>query len=201
MCGGGGDSAARYARQQQQQQEARITEGMHIIESRFAPFNEDFYGQRAQDYMRYAMPQFGQQYMNTRNQMLFNMANRGLLDSSAMRGMANRFSLEANTQKQGLVDAGINQANDLRSRVEQARMNLTNQLGSTGNIAGVRTSAANLASSFGAPSTFAPIGDLFQNFATWNLAKQMNRAYAPVTQYAMSQSTGFAPKTANYNDE
>lgn len=195
--GQSGDPSA-YARKEQQQRENRIRTGVSLIGRRFAGFDPAFYSQRAKEYYNYAMPQFGQQYVNTRNQILYNLANRGLLGSGAMRGMANRFSLTANTQKQGLADAGVELAQNLRNKVEQSRTNLISQLQTSADPALASQQALAAASGFSAPSVFQPIGNLFQDFSNMFLAKQQARAWAPVQQYAMQMlSGGLSNKTYN----
>src|ERR1041385_4495980 len=79
--GGTPDYAGQAAKAEKQRQQA-IDTGLGRINNVFGQFDPQFYQQRAQAYTNFAMPQLGQQYRQTRNQIGFNLANRNLTGSS-----------------------------------------------------------------------------------------------------------------------
>jgi len=182
MCLGGSD-AADIARQQQQQQQQQYQLGLKQINAAYAPFNQDFYKQRQQAYVDYANPAYTQQYGQTRNQMLYGLANRGLLNSSAGQEQANALAIARNQAQQQIGNTAVQGAQQLQQTVEQQRAQLVGQLAATGDPTAAAQAAVSTAANFQAPSAFAPVGPLFQNFANTYLANQYAQAYSPLLQY------------------
>jgi hypothetical protein len=183
MCSSGSDDVSREMRQQQIQREGMLKTGMADINKAYAGFDDPFYKQRQQDYINFAAPEFGRQYQQTRGSMLYGLANRRMLGSSNAQDLANQLARERNLQQQNIADTGRAQANALRQQVEQNRSALVGQLVSTGDPAETTQAALRSAASFAAPSTFQPLGPLFQNFANTYLASQYANAYQPLLSY------------------
>lgn len=138
----------------------------------FAGYNDNFYNQRARAYEDYALPQLGQQYQTTKNALNYNLANRGLLGGSVSNQENNDLNLTMGQQKQGIADQGLQQAQQLKSDVQNSKLQAISQLYQTANPAQAQSSALADASRFTAPSAFAPLANGFSNL---------------VNQYAMNQ--------------
>lgn len=164
-CCGGGDNAARKARELEDQRQARIQSGVADINNIFSGFNDKFYKGRADAYTGYALPQFTQQFGNANRNLTYALADRGLTNSSAARKQQSDLSFQGNVQKQGIIDTGAQQANQLRSQVEGQRSNLISQLQASADPATSSQLALSQAQSLSLPSTFAPLGNLFSNYA------------------------------------
>lgn len=188
MCGGGSDAGGE-ARALEEQRQLRINEGLGAINKTFEQFNPAFYEQRKQDYIGYAMPQLYRQLANTNRQGFYGLANRGLTNSGAANQFGSNLGYEANVQKQGIADQAIGQAQQLRRDVEGQRSQLVAQLQASADPTTAAQQALASAGAYSLPSTFAPLGNLFGQFASMYAQNQMNRAYQPQQyqpQYGMS---------------
>lgn len=178
--GGGGDPAAE-ARKQEIVRKQNIQQGLSRIDQVFSQFNPSFYSKRADAYTRFALPQLAKQLGQTQRQTFFSLADRGLQKSSAANRLNSELNEEADTQRRGIVDAGIAQSQDLQKQVESSRSNLIGQLQASADPVSAAQQALSAASTFTAPSTFAPIGNLFGNFANLYAANQTAKAYNPAS--------------------
>lgn len=128
-------------------------------------FDDNFYQQRAQAYEDFAMPQLQQQYGDTFKQINYGLANRGLSRSTAAGTQYSTLNRETGRAQQQIADTGIAQSQQLKSSVEDARQRAISMLYQTADPAQASAAAINTASSFQAPSTFAPIANMFSNLA------------------------------------
>lgn len=135
----------------------------------FEGFQNDFFDERARAYERFALPQLGEQYRNARDATLFNLANRGLLNSSAAVQQTRNVERTADRGRQAIADEGVNQSNQLRQAVEQARQTAIGQLYQSADPAQGMASAINAASQIRRPGAFAPLINTFADVAN-NLA-------------------------------
>ena len=171
--------AGKEARRLEEERQGRIKEGLGSINKTFEPFNDKFYGQRQQDYTNFAMPQLYQQLGQANRQGFYGLANRGLQKSSAADLFGSNLARETNVQKQGIVDTGIAQSQQLRRDVEGQRSNLFAQLQASADPTTASQQALSSAGQFSLPSAFQPIGNLFQNFAQMYANNQTAKAYQP----------------------
>lgn len=158
----------------------------------FEGFQPDFYAKRAQDYANFALPQVAEQYRDTRNAMLFGLANRGLSASSVGRTASANLERTAGTARQTVADTAIGQANQLRRDVERSRQEAIGQLYQSADPAQAFQSAIGSAASFRQPSTFAPIANLFSNLANQYYLSQVFNNYRQ-NPYASSYGLNLAP--------
>lgn len=188
MCGGGSDGSEQ-ARKLEAERQARITEGMGAINQTFSQFNPEFYRGRQQDYIGYAMPQLYRQLANTNRQGFYGLANRGLATSGAANQFGSNLGYEANVQKQGIADQALSQSQQLQREVESQRSQLFAQLQASADPTTAAQQAISSAGIYSLPSAFAPIGNLFGQFASMYAQNQMNKAYQPQQyqpQYGMN---------------
>jgi len=160
----------------------------------FEGFQDPFYAKRAQDYVNFALPQFAQQYQQNRNQMLFGLANRGLGQSSVADQASSNLERSAGEGRQQIADTGLAQANQLRRDVEAARQQAISQLYQSADPAQALQGAVRTASGFQAPSTFAPITNMFSNLANQYATSQiLNNYRQPYGAPGQSGGNYFAP--------
>jgi hypothetical protein len=138
-----------------------IKKGEADISSAFGGYNDDFYKQRAQAYIDFAMPQLTQQYRQTGNAMTFGQANKGIMGGSASGQQKSRLNQEMGTQRQFVADTGVQQAQGLQQSVEGQKSMLMQQLYGASDPASSAQNAVATASSFRAPSVFAPLSNMF----------------------------------------
>jgi len=185
---GGGNDYAKIAQQQEQQRKQSITTGTADINQAFSGFTPSFYQQRAQAYQDFAMPQLARQYETNRNQVGFNLANRGALASSTANKQWSNLARDLGQAKQTIADQGIGQAEQLKQGVEGQRQTLINQLYQGADPANAGASAVQVAAGYQQPSTFAPLGNMFANLANQYYLSQLINSYRP-SSYVQSPPT------------
>lgn len=206
MCGGGGGSADRIAREQraeEQARQARIAQGMAAIDRNFARFDDDFYNQRGQAYLDFAMPQLDQQYDDNYRALQFALARQGIGQSSEGNQRFGRLSQEYGLQRQGLVDRSMDVQAEARRAVEDARSGLVMDLQNTANPTAAAKAALNRSAYLGMTPSMQPIGQLFANtldgLNTYQSAKADAEAYrAALGQYGLYNNSGGSGSGRNY---
>lgn len=141
-------------------------------------FGDDFYNQRAQDYVNYALPQEGQQYRTNLDAVTYNLANRGLLDSSQQKSQMSDLARSDTQAKQTIADSAIGQANDLRKTVSDAKQASIAQLYQTGDPNQAASTAVTQASQAMQPNVFAPLSNMFGSLATQYYTNQLLNSYS-----------------------
>lgn len=136
-------------------------------------FDNAFYDKRKQDYLNFGIPQLAYQQKAAQKALSFSLARQGILHSGAAEQAGRDLSRQSGLGLQQVTDQATEQANTLRSNVEQERSRLINQLNATGdpNIASQQAVAA--ASTLRLPSTFAPIGNLFSDLTNQYVNKNL----------------------------
>lgn len=152
----------------------------------FQGFQPDFYRQYANSYLNYALPQVNQQYADAYRQQQFSSANRGLKGSSSDVQQRNRLSTSLGTNRQQVVNQAQQQENMMKLAVNQARENALSTLYQTASPQLAAQSATNYASALQAPSAFAPLANMFENFINQYYTNQllkMNQAQPEYQPY------------------
>lgn len=180
MCGGGGggNNGAREAREREARRQAALSQGMQAIDQSFAGFTDDFYDQRKQAYIDYAMPQLNRQHGTAAEDLTYALARSGLLESSVAARKQGDLAEQFQMQRQGIVDEGMRLANQARQDVAQARSSVVNDLYATENPAAAAAAAQARARIATAQPTFSPLGMLFQNVTSGLADWSENRAYS-----------------------
>lgn len=201
MCDGGGDGgAAKEAKRQREEAEkreadrlARIEAGKQTIQQTFAPFDDNFYQQRAQAYIDYAKPQLEDQYKLAARDLTYALARQRLQRSSegAERGAEldkrNKLALAQ------IAEQGRGYANQARQQIEAARGDLLSLNASSGDPSLVAANAVGRASSLSALPAFNSLGSLLGDI-TQGLATQASLERRGMARY----NTGLfnAPRNA-----
>ena len=165
-----GQAAALEAQRQQ-----RIQQGTNEINQIFGAYDKGFFDQRAKAYEDFALPQLSQQYQQTRDQIGFNLANRGLSKSSAANKQWSDLFRNMQSAKQGIADTGRGQAQQLQQQLDTAKGTLLNQLYQSADPAQAAQSAVATAASISQPSTFAPLANQFSGLLNQYVVSQLLR--------------------------
>lgn len=196
---GGGNDAAKAIEAQERARAANITQGMKDIDAAFAGYNPEFYGGLQRNYLASALPQVGQQFRQTRNNLAFNLAGRGLLRSSAAQTLGGSLQQQLATNERAVADQATQAVQDLQRRVQEQKNNVTSQLLASANPQLAKQQAYETASTFSAPSLMQPIGNLFNNWSNIYLAQQTANAYRPFYD-ALRGSTAPAIAGSDYSN-
>ncbi len=178
-----GSNAAGQARQQQQQQEQQVAQATNQINQAFAGYNPAFFSNYTQQYENSAMPNLYDQYQQTQKQLGYQLANQGLLNSSAAGQDTKALNTELGLQKQGVANQALGATNTLRQNVAQEQQNLIGQANAATSPASVAQQALGAASSFSSPSMAQPVAGLFQNFANMYLGNKVANTYGQQYPY------------------
>lgn len=198
----GSSNAGDVAREQQQQQQSAIESGMKQINSAYSGFNDDFYNKVKKDYTSFASPQLYQQYGQNVKNLDYNLANRGLTRSSAGSDLSGLLSQGLAQGQQGVADAAQGQSDTIKNQVAQSKNTLVGQLQASADPASIAQQALTTAAGFKAPSTFAPVGNFFSNWASlYGANSQANQYNALLNSQLFNKTVGggtgnnFAPIT------
>lgn len=161
------EQARREAERREQERQRRIAEGEQAIEAAFAPFNDEFYGAREQDYMGFAMPQFDRQFEKAREDLTFALHRAGLGQSGSRAERFGSLQEQADLRRQEIAGRAKSRANSLRGDIENARGSLVTQnqaIANPGEITSMARARVAPFSDIGAyQDSFEPLGPLFQN--------------------------------------
>jgi len=126
---------------------------------------DNLYDQAQQDYLEYYQPQLDDQFKDYQEQSVFDLANRGLLASSA----AGDQSADLQDQYQRMLDNIRSKANEfsntLRGNVVDAKSNLRALAQSGASPSAVQQQAIERARTLGELPAFDPLGDVFGQVA------------------------------------
>lgn len=143
----------------------------------FEGFTPDFFNQRSQDYINFAMPELQSQYGDNFRSIMYNMANRGLTRSSVADQAKSDLNVTAGKAAQQIADTGRSQAQQLQRDVENSRQSAIEMLHQSANPGEAVQSAISSASQFRTPSSFAPLSNMFSNLANQYYMNQVLSQY------------------------
>lgn len=172
IFGGSEPSPQEIARQQFQRGKL-----LNKTDATYQGFDDKFYDQRATDYLNYALPQEAKQYKTNLDAITYDLADRGILQSTAANKAFSDLNQTAAGAKQTVADSALAQSNQLRQNVENARQTAIGQLYQTGDPNLAASNAIGVARSASQPSVFQPIANLFGNLATTYYTNQLLNSY------------------------
>jgi hypothetical protein len=160
--------------QLQQQQTAALNQGGANIQKAYQGFTPQFYQGVSNAYIDQANPQLASQYRATGQNLDYNLADRGITNSSAAQNLGSSLQSALAQGQQQVANQGQQAAQNLQQQVANQESQLYGELQTSQNPSAIGQSAANLAAQTAAPSTFAPVGNLFSNWSNLYLANQAN---------------------------
>jgi hypothetical protein len=178
MYGGASDGGTAAAEKKRQ---AKINAGMADIDQKFSGFDNNYFDQVGQDFLKYATPQMMSQYQRTKTQLAYSLARNGLLNSGAAVQRDQSLAEELSRQESNLSNEAQGQMNTARAKVSDAKSNITNELISSANPSLAREQASEATAGLRAPSSFAPLGNMFSDWTNMYLANTMASTPTPGT--------------------
>lgn len=175
-CGSTSNAGSQLQAQNQAQQQL-TNQSVQQINNAFSGFNPQFYQNAQNAYTNWALPQLGQQQRDTQKQMGFSLANSGLTNSGAANTERNALSAQTAQAQQSIANNAVQTSNTLKQQIGQEQANLIGQAQSATSPSTIGQQATAAASGFTAPSSFAPLGQLFNQFGSMYLAGQNANTY------------------------
>jgi hypothetical protein len=204
IFGGGGTNYASVAAQQEATREANITQGTTAINNAYAGFTPQFYQNYASDYVANEEPQLGQQYQTAKNQIGFNLANRGLSNSGTANTQWDALATTMGQSQQQLVDQGQTASQNLEQNVQASQSNELNTLYNSADPAQAGSSAIATAASFSSTPAVVGLSNMFSNllnqYYVGQLINNYNTSLAGLTNVGAGSATGAAvnPSAENF---
>lgn len=180
MAKGGGNEEAEKAREAEERRQEEIRAGTKTVNRVFdRNFDKKFFNDRQRDYIGFARPQLDDQFAGASSQLGFDMARRGLVDSSVRGAKSAELQKLFDLELQDIRSDAVGKRTDAMNAVEDARGNVINNLQITGDQVGARRAALDRADALSQPDDYSPLEDLFLQF-TSGLGTQagLERAYA-----------------------
>jgi hypothetical protein len=180
MGKGSANNEARAARREEDARQNRIDVGTERINHRFdRQFTPQFYQDQSKAYRQFAVPQLRDQYKDAGSELTFDLARRGLTDSSVRADKSADLSELYELNRQDIEGKAQQAAKDARSGVEDARGDLIMSLQATGDAAGAGKAALSRADVLSKPENYSPLEDMFLKFtSTLGTQSALERAYA-----------------------
>ena len=170
-CGSSGENSGVLLQQQGQQNKA-INTSIGQIQNAFSGFTPNFYNNYAQSYVNSQMPSLQQQYNNNSQQLGFKYANQGLGKSTQQQQGFGALQDANNSAKTQIAQQGQQAVQQLQQQVAGQEGNLIGMAETANQPGQLGVNAQAQAASLQAPSTFAPIGNMFSQFASQYLGSQ-----------------------------
>lgn len=165
MCfGGGGPDPSVIARQSEERRAGRIREGTASINEQFEGFTPEFFGGIEQDALDFFNPQVDEQFFDTRERLVKNLARSGNLTGSVGARRAGELTEAQAKERAAVADRARNIGLGAKADVESNRASLIQNLAASADPFAAAQAAAASAQSLTAPPEFSPVGNLFTKF-------------------------------------
>lgn len=173
------------ARARETERQNKIKTGIASIDSTFAPFDDNFYGQRKTAFLDYYQPQLDDQFKDAREQMAYSLARNGTLNSTMAADQAAKLGKKYSLETGSLVSRAEGDANALKSQVENQKSSIKSQLNSTADATAATNDAlARTKQIYETRPEYSPLGDIFSgvgdaigNYATARNNEALYNAY------------------------
>jgi hypothetical protein len=192
MAKGGSNDEAERARRDEEERQARIRSGTARIDNVFdKQFTPSFYKGQETAYKDYAVPQLDKQHEDAGEELGFDLARRGGLQSSVRADKEADLGELYDLKRQEVTGKAREFGTTARTNVEDARNDLILTLQSTGDASGAAKSALSRAGALSRPPAYSPLEDAFLSF-TQGLGTQagLERAAAAGSPYKPRHNTG-----------
>lgn len=173
---------AAEARKREEERQARIKAGTTKIDETFAPFNDDYYGQRKSAFLDFYRPQIEDQFGEAKKQLTYALARNGILNSTMAADESGKLTKDYNTNWASIVSKADADVNNLKSNVANEKSALVQQLNATGDADRVTNEALGRTQMiFDQRPDYNPLGDIFAGvgdaFGNYNTAVTNRAVY------------------------
>lgn len=176
---------AQEARAREEARQARIKAGTSTIEDAFGGFNDTFYQKRRNSFMGAYTPQINDQYGDARDQLLFALANAGLVNSSVAAERQAKLNSQRDLAFADVTSKAQADQTALAGQVQSQKSALISQLNATGDSEAA-TNLANAQSKIIAQDApkVESLGALFTGTAEGIGNYQIGRERGALSQFA-----------------
>jgi hypothetical protein len=171
---------AQQQRQDEINRQNNISQGIDNVNNTFKRFDDNFYGQKRQNYADYYQPQVDYQHGQAQQQDLYQLARQGINNSSAGAQVYGDLAQQYGNQNQAIQSGANNYEQQIRGQVEAQRNSLINQATATANPTAAANSASNAVGSLQMvqPSGgYSPLAGIFNTFTGAGNTALTNYAY------------------------
>lgn len=165
----------RLLEEQRQQEQARLAEQQRLeaertdkinanvasITDAFSGFDDSYFEQAGQNLVDFKVPQLNEKFTDAQEQIAFDLANRGLSDSSTAADKASDLKTLFDQELTNIQNEATTLSNQLRSDVASRQSNLRGLAESGASLDSFDTLVAPEVSSIQVPTNFSPLGDIF----------------------------------------
>lgn len=141
--------------------QGRITQGQGAIDSAFSNFNDDYYNKYASEYLSYYTPQLDEQYGQAKTNLSYDLASKGLTQSSIGAKMFGDLQKRYDDTKLQVASQGADAVRSLKSNIESNKNDLYSLNTSSADPSAISNRALASASALTATPTYQPLGDVF----------------------------------------
>ncbi len=165
MCfGGGGPDPSQVARESEERRAGRIREGTASINKQFEGFTPEFFGGIEQDALDFFNPQVDEQFFDTRERLVKNLARPGTLSGSVGARRTGELPEARAKERATVADKARGFGLNAKADIERNRASLIQNLAASADPFAAAQAASASAQSLTAPPEFSPVGDLFTRF-------------------------------------
>ncbi|CAB5178682.1 hypothetical protein UFOVP156_24 [uncultured Caudovirales phage] len=154
------EAEAARVREAENRRQANIAEGNSAINEVFGQFNNDFYNNRAKNYVDYATPQLDQQYKTTMQGLVRSLARGGNLNSSVRGSAMSDVQSQYDKGMLSIQDQANQYSTQARNAIEAARGNLVAQNAQLADPGTIRSLASSQAQGFSTAPSYTPLQTL-----------------------------------------
>jgi hypothetical protein len=167
-CGGSGASDAANALARQQN--AAIESGMGQVDEAFKGYNPEWFNKYYDANIKAGTPALNQQYARQKEQLGFNLANKGQFNSMAGQKLGTSLANELTTQRQNLSDRASAATSTLEQQVANYKNQVIGQIESASAPLTAAQGGVSTASMFQSPSLMPAVNNAFGQWANTFLA-------------------------------
>ena len=157
---------AERIRQAELSRQQNITTGASEISSLFGQFDDNFYNNRSQSYIDYAMPQLQQQYEDQQRELMAQLARSGNTQSSVRGDLMGKLQEQFDRQRLAIADRARSYANEARSNVNSAKSRLMESNANLADPGTIRTMAQAEAGGLLNNPQYASLGQLITDLTS-----------------------------------
>lgn len=190
---GGQDQALLQQRQQQD-----ISKATGKINAAFSVFDPKFYAQANKTFLNQLMPAVQQNAQQEERSLGFNLAGRGLTQSSAAQQLGQSLAKETNNAQMDTVNKAQSMTNQLKTGMAQKQAGLIGEAGTAASPAGVAQKALNDASGFQSPGWFQGVGEAIGGWADSFLTQKNKQNWASIPAPSAPNSLGLGSSFMSY---
>jgi hypothetical protein len=178
MCAPSGDGGAAQARADEAARQQRIREGTAAIDKQFAGFDDNYFKERENAFVKQATPLLNNAFTGEKNKAEVGLAANGMTDSSNAAKVAAGLQGGYNAKAAEIASSAIDQSNRLRQTVAENRNTLVGQLNGNENAFQAGRDAMSKANNLANSMNTSMLPGIVSGFAGAYGAAEQGRRYS-----------------------